>query len=178
MDSTSAIAKRRLDPNKALDVAEVAAILGTTTQPLECDKWLASLLKGKPPTFENKLDAVCTSGVTHKFLNDDKATIAHPEINHYKKLAARVRAVRGFSEWLSIHESIAEEAPRSCPTDMMYNPWTHHTYRSIMLCICCYATCSVVFLGPMSLLLAGCMDHSRSILIAAIVRCSKLDRFQ
>ena len=115
MDSTSAITKGRLDPNEALDVAKFAAILGTPTQPLKCDKWLASLLKGKPPTFENKLDEVCTSGVTQKLLNDSKATIAHPEMNHYKMLAARVRAVRGFSEWLAIHERIAEEVPLLAP---------------------------------------------------------------
>ena len=114
MDHMSSITKGRLDPNKALDVCKFATILGTPTQPLKCDKWLTALLKGKPPTFENKLNAVTTSGVTQKYLQDNKATIAHPEMNHYKKLAARVRAVRGFSEWLAIHERIAEEAPCSC----------------------------------------------------------------
>ena len=107
--------KGRLDPNKVLDVCKFAAILGRPTQPLKCDKWLSALLKGKPPTFENKLEAVTTSGVTQKYLNDNKATIAHPEVNYYKKLAARVRAVRGFSERLAIHERIAEEALLSSP---------------------------------------------------------------
>ena len=58
----AAIAKGRLDPNKALDVCKFAAILGTPTQPLKCDKWLSALLKWKPPTFENKLEAVCGPG--------------------------------------------------------------------------------------------------------------------
>ena len=108
------ITNGRLDPNKALDVCKFATILGTPTQPMKCDKFLTLLLQGKPPTFEHKLDAITTSGVTHKYLNDNKATIAHPEMNGYKKLAARVRAVKGFSEWLAIHERIAEEAPLSC----------------------------------------------------------------
>ena len=156
----SAITKGRLDPNKALDVAKFAVILGTPTQPLKCDKWLASLLKGKPPTFENKLDAVCTSGVTQKFLNDNKATIAHPEMNHCKKLAARVRAARGFSEWLAIHARIVEKVPRSYPTagttqpmDPPHTPIDHDARR------CCSAACFVFFLGPMRLL-AGTLNGS------------------
>ena len=72
------------------------------------------MLKGKPPTFNNKLDAITTAGVTQKFLQDHKATIAHPEMNHYKKIVARVRAVRGLGEWLAVHERISEEAPFSC----------------------------------------------------------------
>ena len=87
------ITKGRLDPNKALDVCKFATILGTPTQPLKCDTWLACLLKGKPPIFENKLDAITTNGVTTKYLQDNKATIAHPEMKDYKKVAARVRAV-------------------------------------------------------------------------------------
>ena len=114
MEQMMAITKNRLDPNKALDVCKFACIFGTPTQPLKCDPWMTALLKGKPPTFENKLDAVLTSGVTQKYLQDNKATIAHKDMNHYKKVASRVRAVRGFSEWTSIHERISEEAPFSC----------------------------------------------------------------
>ena len=63
MDNMAIITKGRLDPNKALDVCKFATILGTPTQPLKCDPWMGSLLKGKPPTFDNKLDAITTSGV-------------------------------------------------------------------------------------------------------------------
>ena len=114
MENMSLITKGRLDPNKALDVCKFATILGTPTQPLKCDAWLGSLLKGKPPTFENKLDAITTNGVTTKYLQDNKATIAHPEMRDYKKIAARVRAVKGFGEFMMIHEKISEEAPFSC----------------------------------------------------------------
>ena len=114
MENMSSITKGRLDPNKALDVCKFATILGFPTQPLRCDEWLKNMLKGKPPTFDNKLDAILTAGVTQKFLQDHKATIAHPEMNHYKKIVARVRAVKGFGEWLAVHERISEEAPFSC----------------------------------------------------------------
>ena len=77
MEHMSSITKGRLDPNKALDVCKFATILGTPTQPLKCDKWLTAFLKGKPPTFDNKLNAVTTSGVTQKYLQDNEATIAH-----------------------------------------------------------------------------------------------------
>ena len=127
------ITNGRLDPNKALDVCKFATILGTPTQPLKCDKWLTARLKGKPPTFEHKLEAITTPGVTHKYLNDNKATIAHPEMNQYKKLAARVRAVRGFSEWLAIHERVTEEAPLSClqgsPPSLPHQIMHHHPGR-------------------------------------------------
>ena len=110
----SAITKGRLDPTKALDVCKFATILGTPTQPLKVDPWLRGLLRDKPPTFENKLDAITTPGVTVKFLLDAKATIAHTEMNDYKKVASRVRAVKGFGEFMMIHEKISEEAPFSC----------------------------------------------------------------
>ena len=114
MDIMPAITKNRLDPNKALDVCKFATIFGTPTQPLKCDPWLKALLREKPPTFENKLDAITTPGVTVKFLLDAKATIAHPEMKDYKKVASRVRAVKGFGEFMRIHEKICEEAPFSC----------------------------------------------------------------
>ena len=97
MDIMPTITKGRLDPTKALDVCKFATILGTPTQPLKVDPWLKGLLRDKPPTFENKLDAITTSGVTTKFLLDNKATIAHPEMKDYKKIAARVRAVKGLA---------------------------------------------------------------------------------
>ena len=112
MDIMPTITKGRLDPTKALDVCKFATILGTPTQPLKVDPWLRGLLRDKPPTFENKLDAITTPGVTTNFLLDAKATIAHPEMKDYKKVASRVRAVKGFGEFMMIHEKSARR-PRS-----------------------------------------------------------------
>ena len=39
-----------------------------------------------------------------------EASINHPEMKDYKKVQARVRAVRGFHEWDGIHERIVQEA--------------------------------------------------------------------
>jgi hypothetical protein len=70
---------------------------------------MASLLQGKPATFQNKLNAVLTPGCNQRFFQDKKAGIYHPEMNTYKKIFNRVRAVRGFHHWPLFHSQIVEE---------------------------------------------------------------------
>ena len=101
--------KGKLDPSKTIDVVKYATILGNPLQPLFVERWMEALLAGKAPTFENKLEAMCTQGVTLKFLTDKKATVCHPEMKEYKKVLLRVRAVRGFFEWDAVHQRIVEE---------------------------------------------------------------------
>ena len=110
IDGMSIQTKGKLDPSKTVDVLKYALILGNPLNPAFIEPWLLPLLKGAPPTFDNKLKAVTdTSGVTQKFLVDSKATIAHPEINTFKKLVMRSRAVRGFEEWHLLHKLVLEE---------------------------------------------------------------------
>lgn len=99
----------KLDLTVHLNVMKYATILGTPAKPLKVDKWMTNLLQDKPPTFENKLDAVKMDGVTKKFLMDHKATINHPEMNTYKKLSLRSRAVNGFFEFDALHERVINE---------------------------------------------------------------------
>ena len=99
----------KLDSTKVVDVMKYAVILGNPLNPLQAEPWLTNLLQGDPPTFENKLKAICTNGVNQKFLIDQKASIAHPDINNFKTLSMRVRAVRGFEEWHFLHKMVHEE---------------------------------------------------------------------
>jgi hypothetical protein len=102
----------KLDPSKVIDVTKFAVIMGSPARPMTVDPWLKACLKGLSPTFENKLAAVCTQGVTLQYLQNNKASIAHPEMNTYKKLLPRVKAVRGFHEWDALHELIINEVFR------------------------------------------------------------------
>ncbi len=73
MDSMSSVSKGKLDPAKVVDVVKYATILGTPLQPTKVEPWLRALLDSRSPTFQNKLEAVCTQGVTYKFMTDHKA---------------------------------------------------------------------------------------------------------
>ena len=57
------------------------------------------MLKGNPPTFQNKLSAITSTGITKKFLDDKKIQIDHPEMKTYTRLVQRTRAVQGFELW-------------------------------------------------------------------------------
>jgi hypothetical protein len=112
MQSMTVNTAGKLDPKKALDVVKYAVVLGDPLQPNYVESWMRNLLKGAAPTFENKVAAVSTSGVTRKFLEEHKAQIVHPEMNSYKKVLSRVRAVAGFHEWDLVHKMIVEEVHR------------------------------------------------------------------
>ena len=63
IDGMSIQTKGKLDPSKTVDVLKYALILGNPLNPAFVEPWLLPLLKGAPPTFENKLKAVTdTSG--------------------------------------------------------------------------------------------------------------------
>jgi hypothetical protein len=109
MESMSRLTKSKLDSNKCIDIVKYATILGSPTCFNRVEPWMRKLLDGKPPTFENKLEAISTAGITHKFLTDMKATIQHPEMNNYKKLLPRVRIVRGFAELDALQSQIQDE---------------------------------------------------------------------
>ena len=65
-------------------------------------------MKGKTATYGNNIEALCTKGVTKRFLDDKKANAMHPEMSNYTKIVLRVRAVNGFHEFLSLHHDINE----------------------------------------------------------------------
>jgi hypothetical protein len=75
--------KEKLDPPKTLDVAKYAKMLGNPIRPYFVEGWLENLLNIKHPTFDDKVDAVTTTGVNTQFLSDCKDTIHHPEMNNY-----------------------------------------------------------------------------------------------
>ena len=105
----TAATRGKLDSTKNVDVYKYAVILGNAMQPTHVDPWLRNLLRGDPPTFDNRLKAITTEGVTQKFLNDKKAAIAHPQITNFKQLSSRIRAVRGIKEWSFLHTAVHEE---------------------------------------------------------------------
>ena len=103
---------KRLDPKSRLDVVKYALSLSNPLQPSEVPSWLGALLKGKPNTHANRIEALTTQGVTKKFLDKERAAIQHPEMNNYNKVQLRVRAVLGFHEFPLLHKSISEELGR------------------------------------------------------------------
>jgi hypothetical protein len=95
----------KLDPKKALGAVKYAIALGDPLRPTEVESCMRTLLKGAASSFENKVSAISMARVTRKFL-DRKAKIEHPEMNAYKKVLARDRAVDGFDEWDLLHKLI------------------------------------------------------------------------
>ena len=69
-------------------------------------------MNGKAATYGNKIEALCTMGVTKRFLEDKTAKAMHPEMSNYSKIMFRVRAVNGFHEFLSLHHDTNEELGR------------------------------------------------------------------
>ena len=109
MDTAS---PKRLDSKSRLDVVKFAMALSDPLKPNEVPQWMQALLKGKPNTQSNRIDAMTTQGVTKKFLDKNKADIRHPEMNNYNKIQLRVRAVLGFHEFEDLHKQISEELGR------------------------------------------------------------------
>ena len=68
------------DPTKASDVVKYALLMGDPLNLGEIPYWLVSLLKNKAPTFQNKLAVITLTGVTNKFIDDNKMQIDHPEM--------------------------------------------------------------------------------------------------
>ena len=101
-----------LDPTKAIDIVKYALAIGDPLQPAVVPDLLRALLKGKAATYGNKIEALCTKGVTQRFLDDKWAKVMHPEMSNYTKIVLRVRAVNGFHEFLSLHHDINEELGR------------------------------------------------------------------
>jgi hypothetical protein len=69
-----------LDPMKAIDAVKYALLMGDPMHPVEIPSWFVALLKGNPPTFQNKLSAITSTGITNKLLDDNKIQVDHPEI--------------------------------------------------------------------------------------------------
>ena len=111
---------KRLDPKSRLDVVKYALSLSNPLQPSDVPCWLAGLLKGKPNTHANRIEALTTQGVTKKFLDKERAVIHHPEMNTYNKIQLRVRAVLGFHEFDDLHMSICQELGRR---GLMHKPF-------------------------------------------------------
>ena len=72
MQAMQSLTKGKLDPTRGIDIVKYATILGNPMQPLYVEPWLRRLLDKRPPTFQNKLDAICTAGVNLKFFTDQK----------------------------------------------------------------------------------------------------------
>ena len=85
-----------LDPMKAIDVVKYALLMGDPLRPKEIPSWFVALLKGNPPTFQNKLSAITATGITKNLLDDNKIQIDHPEMKTYTRIVQRARAVLGF----------------------------------------------------------------------------------
>ena len=109
MDSAS---PKRLDSKSRLDVVKFAMCLSDPLKPDIVPQWMNALLKGKPNTQSNRIEAMTTQGVTKKYLDKEKAVIHHPEMNTYNKIQMRVRAVLGFHEFRDLHKQISEELGR------------------------------------------------------------------
>ena len=101
-----------LDPMKAIDVVKYALLMGDPLRPGEIPSWFVALLKGNPPTFQNKLSAITSTGITKKFLDDNKIQIDHPEMKTYTRIVQRTRAVLGFELWDELHKQIWQEMGR------------------------------------------------------------------
>ena len=112
MEAMTKLPRKPLDNTKAVDIVKFALAQGNPLKPDEVPEWLQALLNNKPPTFHNKIEAMCTRGVTKRFLEDKKAKIMHPEMFNYLKVVMRVRAVNGFHEFELIHQEITEEIGR------------------------------------------------------------------
>ena len=66
------------------------------------------------------MEAMMTEGMTNMWMGQQKAFIAHPEMNSYNKVQLRVRAVLGFHEFPSLHKCISEELGRR---GLMHKPF-------------------------------------------------------
>ena len=53
--------------------------------------------------------SVTSTGVTKKFIDDNKISIDHPEMRTYQRVVQRVRAVVGFGCWDELHKKIWQE---------------------------------------------------------------------
>ena len=112
MESMPGRTSGKLDNKKAIDVVKYALALGNPVAPHITANWLRSLLQDRPPTFLNKIDALCVKGVNKKFFDMQKVKIQHPEMNSYQRVVTRVRALIGFTAWDELHTQLVEEMGR------------------------------------------------------------------
>ena len=112
IEGVKLITSPSLDSTKAIDIVKFALAQGDPMKPDDAPDWLRALLLGKPATFKNRLAALCTKGVTKRFLEDKRAKINHPEMSTYAKVVLRVRAVLGFHEFHALHKEVNEEIGR------------------------------------------------------------------
>ena len=97
---------------KAIDVAKYALLMGDPLHLGEIPFWFVDLLKGNPPTFQNKLGAITSTGITKRFLDDNKIQIDPPEMKTYMRIVQRTRAVLGYKLWDELHKQIWQEMGR------------------------------------------------------------------
>ena len=64
---------KRLDENNRLDVVKFAMTLHDPLNPHKVPNWMKGLLKGKPNSHPNRIEAITTQGVTKKWPDKDKA---------------------------------------------------------------------------------------------------------
>ena len=86
--------------------------MGDPLNPGEIPSSFVALLKGKPPTFQNKLSAITSTGITKKLIDDNKFQIDHLEMKTYARIVQRTRAVVGFELWDKLHKQIWQEMGR------------------------------------------------------------------
>ena len=98
MDSLLRLSESQLSPNSALDIVKFAVILGDPRRPSSTPVWLSNELTklNYTNTLENRVKAVCQKHVTKKFLQDNKASPIHPQMNSYAAVVTRHRFLKGF----------------------------------------------------------------------------------
>ena len=109
MDTMRTTSPKVLDEKNRLDVVKFAMTLGDPLNPQSMPSWLSTLMKDRPNTQTNRIAAMKTDGVTKKWLDSQKAAIAHPDMKTYNTVQTRVRAVLGFHEFEEIHQTITAE---------------------------------------------------------------------
>ena len=81
----------------------------TPRKPFSTPKWLRRLLQGKAPSLKDKLAAIGGTGVTKRFIDDNKIKVEHPEMSSYQRIVQRVRALNGSKQWPLLHKLVIDE---------------------------------------------------------------------